>query len=318
MSRLPLLRLPGSLRRRALLFVLPVLLGIALLIAAIAFRQGFFERYDVVSFSIDSAAGISRGMPVKLKGLMIGQVREMTPVGTDANGNLGIVVTLALNQRYTGIISSDSKVTLSQEGLIGQPFVEILPGSGKRAIANGEAIEYQKKRGLKEIVEAASGEAIPILQDVRGFSRQLADPAGDFQAGLKNVAELTRELPEMGRQTLATVRAMREMVDAVKGKAVTTLDSAEKRMPALLDQTEAILDDVKDTSRQVRQLAQELHGPVLGIVEDGRHVSTEARQIVGAAKQSWPLNAILPPPAHQVVLPDSALGVPILQPGGLP
>lgn len=318
MSRQPLLRLPGSLRRRALLFVLPVLLGIALLIAAIAYRQGFFERYDVISFSIDSAAGISRGMPVKLKGLMIGQVREMTPVGADESGKLGIVVTLALNQRYTGIIASDSKVTLSQEGLIGQPFVEILPGNGKRAIASGESVEYLKRRGLKEIVEAASSEAIPILQDVRGFSRKLVDPDGEFQAGLKNVVELSRELPEMGRQALVTVRSTREMVDTLKEKTVATLDVVETRMPALLDKTGAILDDAKDTSRQVRQLAQELRGPVLGIVEDGRHVSAETRQIVGVAKQSWPLSAILLPPAHQVVLPDSSLGVPILQPGEQP
>lgn len=318
MSRPPQLRLPGSLRRRALLFVLPVLLGIALLIAAIAYRQGYFERYDAVSFLIDSATGISRGMPVKLNGLMIGQVREMAPVGAGASGNLGIVVTLALNQRYTGIIASDSKVTLAQEGLIGQSFVEILPGGGGRTVASGESLEYQKRRGLKEIVEAASSEAIPILQDVRGFSRKFVDPEGDFQTGLRNTVQLTREFPEMSRQALATVRSTREMIDAVKLKTVATLDSAEKEMPALLDKTGAILDSVKDTSQQVRQLAQELHGPVLGIVEDGRHVSAETRQIVGAAKQSWPLNTILPPPAHQVVLPDSALGVPILEPGGQP
>lgn len=318
MNKPPPLRLPASLRRRTLMFVLPVLLGIALLLAAIAYRQGAFERYDEVSFAVDSAAGISRGMPVKLKGLMIGQVREMQPIGADRGGQLGIVVLLALNQRYTGIIPSDSQVTLAQEGLIGQPFIEILPGSASRVVASGESLAYLKRRGLKEILEAASGEAIPILQDVRGFSRRLADPDGEFQAGLRNVAELTRELPDMGRQALATVRATREMADAVKEKAVTTLDIAEKRMPALLDQTGAILDDAKDTSRQVRQLAQELHGPVLGIVEEGRHVAAETREIVGAAKQSWPLNALLPPPAHQLVLPDSALGVPILQPRGQP
>lgn len=318
MNRPPMLHLPVSLRRRALLFVLPVLLGIVLLIAAIIYRQGYFERYGAVSFSIDSAAGISRGMPVKLKGLMIGQVSEMTPVAADANGKLGVVVTLALNQRYTGIIPSDSKVTLSQEGLIGQPFVEILPGGGRRAIASGESIEYIKRRGLKEIVEAASGEAIPILQDMRSFSRKLVDPDGEFQIGLQNMVELSRELPEMGREALATVRSTREMIDMAKEKTVTTLEVAEKQMPALLDKTGAILDDVKESSQRVRQLTHELRGPILGIVEDGRHVSAETRQIVGAAKQSWPLNAILSSPAHQVVLPDSALGVPILQPGGQP
>lgn len=318
MSRPPLLRLPVSLRRRALLFVLPVLLGIALLFAAIAYRQGFFERYDLVSFSIDSAAGIGRGMPVKLKGLMIGQVRTMEPVGADGQGNLGIVVTLALNQRYTPLIASDSKVTLSQEGMIGQPFVEVLPGGGSRAIANGEAIEYQKKRGLKEIIEAASGEAIPILQDVRSFSRKLADPDGEFQAGIRNTVELTRQFPELSRQALATVRSTREMVDAVKLKAVATLDTAQREMPGILEKVDGTLDNVRDSSQQVRQLSHELHGPILGIVEDGRHVSAEARQIVGAAKQTWPLSAILPPPAHRAVLPDSAAGVPILQPGGQP
>jgi hypothetical protein len=108
------------------------------------------------------------------------------------------------------------------------------------------------------------------------------------------------------------------MVDAVKEKTVTTLDVAGKQMPALLDKVGDTLDNVKDSSQQVRRLTHELHGPILGIVEDGRHVSAESREIVGAAKQSWPLSSILPPPAHRAVLPDSALGVPILQPGGQP
>lgn len=300
------------------MFVLPVVTGICLMFAAIAYRQGYFERYDEVGFVIDSAAGLTRGMPVKLKGMMIGQVRDISPLGSSAASDNRIAVLLSLNQRYTRFIPNDSKVGVGQDGLIGQDYIEILPGSGLRVIASGESLQFEKRRGLKEIMDEASREAIPMLQDARGFVRRLSDPEGELLSGLKSSAQLARQLPEIGRQTLVSVHAAQGAIDEIRTRSNSVFNEVDGRLPTLLDKASTALDSARETSAHIRDLAAELREPVVGMAEDGRHLSAEGRQIVGAAKQAWPLNAILSPPAHAPLSPDSAGEAAILRPRSEP
>lgn len=314
----PELQIATTLRRKALLLLLPVGFGVLLLIAAIAYRQGYFEQFYELTFPIESAAGVARGTPVKLKGMMIGQVKELDTTVINANGTLGIIVTVSLNQRQAKKIPSDSKVILTQDSPLGQPHFEISPGSSTRMIANGESLEFLKRRGLKDLIESAGDEAIPIFKDLRAFSKDLADPDGEFQSGISNTIEFTRQFPAISRETITTVRAAKAMVDDLRLRAVPIFDQVSAEMPQMLEKVGGTIDNVKAGSQSLLKLTDEMRGPVLEIVDDSRHASSEARQIIGSARQSWPLNAILPQPVHQSVLPDSAVSTTVLQPRSAP
>lgn len=303
----------ASLRRKALAFVLPVLAGVALLIATIAWRQGYFENYSEITFVVDSATGIGRGMPVKLKGVAVGQVKDFR-LASGAAGEVGIAVVLSLNQRYAQHVPNTSKVTLTQEGFIGQSYIEILPGEGGRFVANGESLLFERRRGLKEVIDDLGKEAAPILHDVRQLAHGLADPRGDLQSSLRNAAGLAGQLPEIGRQTRSSLQAAGTAIDALSERSAGVLRQVETGLPPLLEKTGGVLDTLQNTSSHVERLAADLREPLLAIGEDGRHASAEARLLVDGVKQSWPVRALLAEPARQTLLPDSAAATGILRP----
>lgn len=313
MSTPPPLVIVASLRRKALAFVLPVLLGISLLIATIAWRQGYFESFHEVSFVVDSAIGISRGMPVKLKGVTVGQVKEFRLSG-DGGADVGIAVILSLNQRYAKHVPSTSKVTLAQEGLIGQGYIEILPGEGVRYVANGESLQFERRRGMKEIIDELGKEAAPILADAKQLAHRLADPEGDLQSSLRSAATLVGQLPEIGRQAQSSLQSAATAFDAMRDGSAAIRVQVESGVPPLVNKAAGVLDALQDSSNNIRKLSDDLRAPLLAMSEDGRQVSSDARLLVEGARQSWAARALLGDPARQAVLPDSAVGASILRP----
>lgn len=309
----PPLLIVASLRRKALAFVLPVLLGVSLLVATIAWRQGYFENFHEISFVVDSAIGISRGMPVKLKGVTVGQVEEFRLSG-NAAGEVGIAVILSLNQRYVQHVPNTSKVTLAQEGLIGQSYIEILPGEGVRYVASGESLPFERRRGLKEIIDELGKEAAPMLTDARQLAHRLADPEGDLQKSLKSAANLVGQLPEIGRQAQTSLQSAATAFDAVRDSSAAIRVQIASDVPPLVDKAGGVLDALQDSSNNIRRLTEELRAPLLAIGEDGQQASSDARLLVEGVKQSWAARVLLGEPLHQAVLPDSAAGAGILRP----
>lgn len=309
----PPLLIVASLRRKALAFVLPVLLGVSLLVATIAWRQGYFENFHEISFVVDSAIGISRGMPVKLKGVTVGQVQEFR-LSSVAGGDVGIAVILSLNQRYVKHVPNTSKVTLAQEGLIGQSYIEILPGEGVRYVASGESLPFERRRGLKEIIDELGKEAAPMLTDARQLAHRLADPEGDLQKSLRSAADLVGQLPEIGRQTQTSLQAASTAIDALKVHSTAVLGQVESGLPPLFEKSGTLLDTLQGTGNNLQQLTDDLREPLLTIGEEGKQASAEARLLLGGVKQSWPGRLLLGEQVRQTVLPDSAAGASFLQP----
>ena len=314
MSTPPPLLIIASLRRKALAFVLPVLAGVALLLAAIAWRQGYFEHFNEISFVVDSATGISRGMPVKLRGVMVGQVKDFRLTSGQAPEEVSIAVILSLNQRYTQHVPNTSKVTLMQEGFIGQSYIEILPGEGSRFVASGESLQFERRRGLKEVIDELGKEAAPILQDVRQIAHRLADPQGELHTSLKNAANLAGQLPDIGRQAQTSLQSARTAFEALKDTSSAARTQIDAGVPPLLDKAGGVLDALQDSSNTVRQLTADLRGPLRAISEDGRQASGDARLLLDGVKQSWPARVLFGEPARQGVLPDSSAGSGILHP----
>lgn len=120
-----------------------VLVGAAVLAVAIGFgayalqfaglRTGA-QGYDLTA-SFRSAEGISTGTDVRLAGVKIGQITDMAL--NPATYRADVTLTFA-----DGIaIPNDSAVAIASEGILGDNFVEIVPGGSLDNFAPGEEIE---------------------------------------------------------------------------------------------------------------------------------------------------------------------------------
>lgn len=92
--------------------------------------RGTYEVHAV----FDQATGLRIGAPVWIAGHEAGQVRAIgfRPVGPDSTP--GIVVTIRLPEDMRTFVRRDSRVRLSSARLVGDPVVDIAPGSASAPV----------------------------------------------------------------------------------------------------------------------------------------------------------------------------------------
>ncbi len=112
------------------------LAGAFFLFAASSTGNGFGgqESY-VLRARFDSIEGVGVGTDVRLAGVKIGRVAA---VGLDRETYLA-ETTLAIDRSVA--IPADSSAVIASEGLLGDNFVQIVPGGDDRMLKPGEEIE---------------------------------------------------------------------------------------------------------------------------------------------------------------------------------
>lgn len=115
-------------------------LGVVLIAAGFLAYAGFgrvgagSDSYPLTA-SFRSADGISVGSDVRLAGVKVGSVSEMTL--NDQTFFADVVLQVQKNV----VLPVDSAVLISSEGLLGGNFVELVPGGAEEVLGEGEQIE---------------------------------------------------------------------------------------------------------------------------------------------------------------------------------
>ena len=120
-----------------------VLVGGAVLAAAVGFfiyaaqvggyEMGSSDSYRL-SASCRAADGITVGTDVRLAGVRVGSVTDLTLNTETFRADVGFTVLDDVE------VPEDSTVAISSEGLLGGNFVELLPGGSLEALAEGDEI----------------------------------------------------------------------------------------------------------------------------------------------------------------------------------
>lgn len=163
-----------------------VIVGLVLLAYGI-YRVGkifdvFASRYEVVTL-VTSGLGLREGAPVTLAGQRIGQVKEIRFVPIEdkvSTENLALV--LAINEDVQGQIRADSRALLRTQGLLGDKFVDIEPGTtGATILQPGDTLPSEEAIDVDQFLaeasrtlEAANG----IVSDLRVVTSSIATGNG--------------------------------------------------------------------------------------------------------------------------------------------
>jgi len=300
---------PRSLRS-VLAFVLPAVIGVALVAGIVAWKQELFVGRTPIFLFTDSALGITKGMPVKVFGFTVGTVREMSIVPGSAGAKGLVRVELDINSEYLQHISKDAKARFAREGVVGQSIIEVLPGNPQlRHIARNETIAFERGKTLNELTEELNRALTPVMTQVKDAIRDLQDPDGRTQKTLNQVTTLLQELPESNRrlQSLLTTadKAFGNVDKAVAGttsKADEAIDhlgraaaSIESAAPGILQKVDAAADGVARSAEAVRRISESAARKVPFLLDEGENVIRNTGEVVSGAKQVWPLrDAILP------------------------
>ncbi|MEH0841229.1 MCE family protein [Micromonospora sp. CPCC 205711] len=235
-------------RHRILGIVFIVVLTAALTASVLQYRKAFTPVAWVTLRADRTGLQLSQGADVKVRGVVVGEVRS---VGTEGSG---ATIRLALDPRTTPRIPADVGARLLPKTLFGERYVELVPPPGRDAappIRNGAVITQDRSRTAVEL-ERVLDQALPLLQAVR--PDQLAATLGAISTALEgrgdrlgaNVVRLDEYLKQLNP-------AMPTIAEDVRKLAVV-LDGYDVALPDLL----ALLRDVTVTARTVTDQGQQL------------------------------------------------------------
>jgi phospholipid/cholesterol/gamma-HCH transport system substrate-binding protein len=168
----------------------------------------FASRYELTTFA-PTALGLREGAPVTLAGQRVGQVRsiEFIPIDRKTGGNnLRIIIAVAHGVQEQ--IRADSRAFLRTQGLLGDKFVDIEPGSSDaRILQPGDTLASGESLDIDQFLTLAAG----ALDQATGIVANLEDLTGGIARGEGTMGQLLRDDQLYANLNAATVE-MRQVL----------------------------------------------------------------------------------------------------------
>ncbi len=157
-----------------------VLSGVALLVGFLLILGDFsIERTHKQYVDFAFSGGLQVGAPVKISGIKIGRIASLdlldakpSPAVAPSPGTLGqmaaplVRATLSVNEDAAHLFTASSKLAVGTEGLIGEPYLELMPGKAGDPVlpANSSIRGVDAVKFHVMFVQAAA-----VLQAIGGF-----------------------------------------------------------------------------------------------------------------------------------------------------
>lgn len=175
-----------------------VVIGLGLLTGLVLKAGDFYIKPGyTVRFVFKHISGIDKGSPVKLAGVNVGEVKEVHVVRSP-QGETQVEMDAWIAQGV--YIEEDAKMRANSLGLLGEKYIEILPGtSGSKTLSNNGTLVGKTPFAVDDIVESSTR----LMHKVENTMDQLNEIVSDanFKTSVKgsfsNMDKLSKNMLEM-------------------------------------------------------------------------------------------------------------------------
>lgn len=153
------------------------------------------EEGYVIDARLTSAAGLDRLAPVRMAGVTVGKVEQIQLEGTRARVRLRIAPDVE--------IPVGTRVSVRSSGMLGDRYVELVPGKGPGFLEDGALIGEAPSTGDLDQLMAQMGEVAREVQQIaRSLREILTSPKNRraLEATLENLQAMTTRLREVLEQ----------------------------------------------------------------------------------------------------------------------
>jgi len=250
------------------IFVLAGLLVLTYFTFRVSKWGGVGERGYLVTVDFDSASGLEPKAAVKMAGVPVGKVEEIRLVGTRAR--------LVLRIEEGVAIPVDSKASIQTQGLLGEKYVEIVPGlKADQALPRGGRIaETIPPPNLDEIVRKVS----LIADDVKRFTDTLAGTLGT-EEGKRSLSEIIRNVREATASLRQVVTGNEERLNRILANA----DALSADLRAIASGNK---DDLRAAIANLRAFSQSLREEGPRLVANLSRMGEGVGQLVGDNREN--------------------------------
>lgn len=242
-----------------------LVLGFAYYIYNTAQRKGWFTPKFKYQTSLNNAAGLKVGDPVKLMGFTAGEITEIIPNAPDAW--YGVTINFVVLKPHYGYVWDDSKVKVSSD-LLGNRFLEITKGKSglatidedtnrvARALLLGKAVA-----AAREKINAKTRAAHPRLAetDYGKFDWLVVDELkGLVQSDRKTFYTNLSEIYWIAPEETAALNERLERVASQVEQALPNLLDLTNKIAAVLDHSAMLSSNLNSVAVNVRPVISNL------------------------------------------------------------
>jgi phospholipid/cholesterol/gamma-HCH transport system substrate-binding protein len=226
------------------------------------------EKGYRLTVDFDSASGLEPKSDVKMAGVPIGKVEDIQLVGNRAR--------LVLRIRDGIKIPIDSVGTIQTQGLLGEKYVEILPGKDvqRNLPAGGQVANTQSPTNLDDMVRKLSA----IGDDVKKFTESLSSTFGT-EEGKQALADILRDVR-------ATTASLRTVVTGNEQRFARILANIDRLSADLSEISSANKEDVRATIANLRALSDTLKNETPGLARKLEEMSEGVSGVVADNREN--------------------------------
>ena len=229
-----------------------------------------FTRYEV--YFDGSVSGLTQGAAVRYLGVNVGRVVSMYIDHRNA-GRVQVIVDID----SATPVSEESVAELSQQGVTGVLFIDLLRNAGNKRLLSAVPSErypvIRSSRSNIDLLLASLPEMVGRATDVLGRMQQLldADNLKSISHAFKNLDASTRNLPDTIRQLNALIIDLHETSSEFRATAASVRGVTETAGPQLRDAVNhiaVVTAQLSDATANLDQMISENRGNVRAFTRD--------------------------------------------------
>lgn len=170
-----------------------VAIGIVILISIIFYigELKYFQQRYAIKLLFDFANGVEMSAPVRLAGVQVGEVKDIDIFFDAERQKTAVLLTVSLDKKAK--VEEDAEAFINTLGLIGEKYVEILPGTpGKRILKPGEVLAGRESIPVEKLTEKGYEIAQGLNETIKHLNKVVGNPETQeaFKATLLDLRKL--------------------------------------------------------------------------------------------------------------------------------
>ncbi len=253
-----------------------ILVSMAILGAFILVMGGLsFEKTYPIYVDFDNPGGLQSGAPVRIAGVKVGTVDELKFMGGQIDAKTGrrtlVRATLKVQVKVKETIHEDADFYVTTQGVLGEQFLQIEPGSPARAVlAEGSIVKgidpprldlflakaYElldtTVTGLKNNRELISDIAVNTAGLLKGLNTVLTDNRERINRTMENLEKLSAEANALTKDAHAKIN---------DPKVQRTIDNIDKISSDVARDSGPMLKDAREALANVNRASAVVGDP---------------------------------------------------------
>lgn len=216
------------------------------------------SHYRIV-VNMTNVGGLKEGAPVKLGGFQIGRVASIKI----RPGSTEMEIVLDVDENY--LLPKDSTAKVSTAGLVGDAFMEIIPGKSAETIVKSDTVA-----GAERLESSPLPDLSELFVKVNAFGDQLTI----LTANLNDVVG--------DAQFRKSVKSLAVNMDAVSYQANLILQRGQK----VIDNLELASDTIRQSVAEITTDVKKVTGSAIEIADTAKEAITTAKDALSTAKDT--------------------------------